>query len=44
LHIHDPVKQWKLSRMDLESRRRWEAHTKAKEAMLEHTLIPEVPW
>ena len=28
--IHDPLKQWKLSPMDLESRRRWEAYTKAK--------------
>jgi len=29
--IHDPLKQWKLSPMDLESRVRWEAYTKAKE-------------
>ncbi len=42
--IHDPLKQWKLSPMDLESRRRWERYTKAKEAMLEHTHIPEAPW
>src|SRR5258706_3311003 len=42
--IHDPMKQWKLSPMDLESRRRWEQYTKAKEAMLEHTHIPEAPW
>ena len=42
--IHDPLKQWKLSPMDLESRRRWEAYTKAKEIMLEHTHIPEAPW
>ncbi len=28
--IHDPLKQWKLSPMDLESRRRWELYTKAK--------------
>lgn len=44
MRIHDPLKQWKLSPMDLESRRRWEAYTKAKEAMLEHTHIPEAPW
>lgn len=44
MRIHDPIKQWKLSPMDLESRRRWEAYTKAKEAMLEHTHIPEAPW
>ena len=31
MRIHDPLKQWKLSPMDLESRRRWEQYTKAKE-------------
>jgi polyphosphate kinase len=44
MRIHDPIKQWKLSPMDLESRRRWEAYTKVKEAMLERTHIPEAPW
>jgi polyphosphate kinase len=44
MRIHDPLKQWKLSPMDLESRRRWESYTKAKEAMLEHTHISESPW
>ena len=42
--IHDPLKQWKLSPMDLESRRRWEDYTRAKEAMLERTHITEAPW
>lgn len=42
--IHDPLKQWKLSPMDLESRRRWEEYTKAKETMLERTHIEEAPW
>jgi polyphosphate kinase 2 len=42
--IHDPLKQWKLSPMDLESRRRWEDYTRAKEAMLERTHIAEAPW
>ena len=42
--IHDPLKQWKLSPMDLESRRRWELYTKAKEVMLERTHITEAPW
>jgi polyphosphate kinase len=42
--IHDPLKQWKLSPMDLESRRRWEEYTKAKEAMLARTHIPEAKW
>ncbi len=44
LRIHDPLKQWKLSPMDLESRRRWEDYTKAKEVMLARTHIPEAPW
>ncbi len=44
MRIEDPLKQWKLSPMDLESRRRWEKYTKAKEAMLERTHIPEAPW
>ena len=44
MRIHDPLKQWKLSPMDLESRRRWEEYTKAKEVMLERTHIPEAPW
>src|SRR5208283_407219 len=42
--IQDPLKQWKLSPMDLESRRRWEDYTKAKEVMLERTHIGEAPW
>lgn len=42
--MNDPLKQWKLSPMDLESRRRWEDYTRAKEAMLERTHIAEAPW
>ena len=44
MRIHDPLKQWKLSPMDVESRSRWEQYTKAKEAMLERTHIAEAPW
>jgi polyphosphate kinase 2 len=44
MRIHDPLKQWKLSPMDLESQRRWEAYTRAKEEMLQRTHIPESPW
>jgi len=44
MRIYDPLKQWKLSPMDLESRRRWEAYTKAKEEMLARTHIKEAPW
>ncbi len=40
----DPIKQWKLSPMDLESRRRWELYTQAKEEMLNRTHIPEARW
>ena len=36
--------QIELRPMDLESRRRWEAYTKAKEIMLERTHISEAPW
>lgn len=42
--MHDPLKQWKLSPMDLESRRRWEDYTRAKEEMLERTHIAQAPW
>ena len=41
--IHDPLKQWKLSPMDLESRKRWEDYTVAKEVMLDRTHTPEAP-
>ena len=44
MRIEDPLKQWKLSPMDLESRRRWEQYTKAKEVMLERTHIAEARW
>jgi polyphosphate kinase 2 len=44
MRIHDPLKQWKLSPMDLQSRIRWEAYTKAKEETFARTNIPEAPW
>jgi len=44
MRIQDPLKQWKLSPMDVQARARWEQYTKAKEAMLEHTHIREAPW
>ncbi len=44
MRVYDPMKQWKLSPMDLQSRVRWEAYTKAKEEMLERTNIAEAPW
>ena len=42
--IHDTLKQWKLSPMDLESRALLEDYTVAKELMLQRTSIPEAPW
>jgi polyphosphate kinase len=44
MRIYDPLKQWKLSPMDLQSRKRWEKYTKVKEEMFERTNIPEAPW
>jgi len=44
MRINDPLKQWKLSPMDVQARSRWEQYTKAKEAMLERTHIAEAPW
>jgi len=44
MRIQDPLKQWKLSPMDVESRRRWEDYTRAKEEMINRTHIPEAPW
>ncbi len=44
MRIHDPLKQWKLSPMDLQSRVRWEDYTKAKEQTLTRTNIPQAPW
>ena len=42
--IHDPKKRWKLSDMDLESRRRWLDYSKAKDEMFAHTDIKQAPW
>jgi polyphosphate kinase 2 len=44
MRIHDPIKRWKLSPMDVQSRARWEFYTKAKEEMLHRTHIIEAPW
>ena len=40
MRIDDPLKQWKLFPMDLQSRVRWEEYTRAKEAMFVRTNIP----
>lgn len=44
MRIHDPLKQWKLSPMDLESRVHWEDYTRAKEEMFDRTHTSEAPW
>jgi polyphosphate kinase 2 (PPK2 family) len=40
----DPVKRWKLSPMDIESRNRWVEYSKAKDVMFAHTDIKQAPW
>jgi len=42
--LTDPTKRWKLSPMDLESRKRWVDYSKAKDAMFSHTDIKQAPW
>ena len=42
--LNDPMRQWKLSPMDLESITRWEEYSRAKDEMMVHTDIPEAPW
>ena len=42
--INDPSKRWKLSPMDLESHRRWYDYSRARDAMLAATDIPQAPW
>jgi polyphosphate kinase len=40
----DPVRQWKLSPMDIESLDKWEGYTEAKEAMFHYTDTEKAPW
>ena len=42
--LTDPLKRWKLSPMDLESRKKWVDYSMAKDAMMNHTDIPEARW
>ena len=41
---NDPLRQWKLSPMDLESITKWEEYSRAKDEMFVHTDIPSAPW
>ena len=42
--LEDPMRQWKLSPMDLDSITRWEDYSRAKDEMLVHTDTAESPW
>jgi polyphosphate kinase 2 len=42
--LNDPVRQWKLSPMDLESLYKWEDYSRAKDEMMVHTDTPNSPW
>jgi polyphosphate kinase 2 (PPK2 family) len=42
--MRNPIKRWKLSPMDLESRKRWVEYSKAKDEMLSHTDREKTPW
>ncbi|HXR10693.1 MAG TPA: polyphosphate kinase 2 [Gaiellaceae bacterium] len=42
--LEDPLRRWKLSPMDLDSRARWVEYSRAKDEMFVHTDIPEAPW
>ena len=42
--IDDPVRRWKISPMDLESRTRWVEYSKAKDLMIEHTSTTACKW
>ena len=42
--LEDPLRRWKLSPMDLESRARWVEYSRAKDEMFVHTDISEAPW
>ena len=42
--IEDPLRQWKLSPTDLESRRRWYAYAHARDMMLDATDTKDAPW
>jgi len=44
LRLHNPLKHWKLSQIDLESRLRWVEYSRAKDIMFVHTDTPESPW
>jgi polyphosphate kinase 2 len=42
--INDPLRQWKLSAMDLPSRKKWYEYSRARDAMLKATDTSIAPW
>ncbi len=42
--MHNPIKRWKLSPMDVEARKHWVEYSRAKDRMLEHTDRKKTPW
>jgi polyphosphate kinase 2 len=42
--LKEPTKRWKLSPMDLESRKKWLEYSRAKDVMFAHTDIKQAPW
>lgn len=42
--LNDPTKRWKISPMDLESRKHWVEYSKAKDKMMDYTDIKQAPW
>ena len=42
--VHDPMRRWKLSPMDLESRAKWVKYSRAKDEMFRYTDIKHAPW
>jgi polyphosphate kinase 2 len=42
--VNDPMRRWKLSPMDLQSRERWVEYSRAKDIMFNHTDIKQAPW
>ncbi len=42
--MHNPIKRWKLSPMDVEARKHWVEYSRAKDVMLQHTDRKKTPW
>ena len=42
--MHDPIRRWKISEMDLQSRSHWVEYSKVKDAMFRHTDVKQAPW